>query len=72
MALLILRDVPNLRVESAWEYKSGPSIAQNTSFIAWPADDGPRFVRVKISVTALSDYIGGDGLGMTGERLRPH
>ena len=60
--MLILRDMPNPRDESAWEHKSGPSIGQNTNFFVWPADDGPKYIPVKINVTALSDYIGGDGL----------
>jgi hypothetical protein len=55
--MLTLRDPPNPRNEISWDYTGG-------TFIVWPADYGLNHVRVKIGVAALSDYIGGDGVGM--------
>jgi hypothetical protein len=62
--MLILRDIPNPTDENCWEYAGGERIGQSKNYIVWPTDDGPKLVRVKINVTALSDYIAGDGLGM--------
>jgi hypothetical protein len=55
--MLILPDVLTPRNVNFWERQSGDG-GRSMNIIVWPADDGPKLVRVRISLTALGDYDG--------------
>lgn len=65
--MLKLRDVPEPTYEESWEYENGTN---GRAFIIWPADVGSELVSVRVDVTALSDHIGGDGLGRHTGKIR--
>jgi hypothetical protein len=53
--MLILRDVPNPRNVDFWDHEGGDG-DRSMNIILWPADDGPKLVRVRIGLMALGDY----------------
>jgi hypothetical protein len=55
--MLILRDIPNLKNEDSWARQRRDGDRSVIIFV-WPADDGAKFVRVRVGVMALGDYDG--------------
>ena len=53
--MLRLRDIPNTTDNQFWEHVSA---GKSMNFVVWPADVGSKFVRVRISTAALSEYDG--------------
>lgn len=55
--MLILRDIPNPRNAGFWDHLGGDG-DRSMNVIVWPADDGPKLVRVRVGLMALGDYDG--------------
>jgi hypothetical protein len=55
--VLTLRDIPNPRNADFWDHERRDG-DHSLNFILWPADVGPKLVRVRIGLMALGDYDG--------------
>jgi len=64
--MLTLRSIPDPTDNQFWGHVSG---GKSTNFIVWPADVGSKFVRVRISTRALSEY-DGESFGIDSAKTR--
>lgn len=64
--MLTLRGVPDTTDNQFWDHVSS---GKSMNFVIWPADLGDKFVRVKISTTALSEY-DGESFGIDAEKIK--
>jgi hypothetical protein len=65
--MLILRDVPDPRNLDFWKHQNG-DVGRSANVIIWPADDGSKFVRVRVGLMALGDY-DGSPLGINNDAI---
>jgi hypothetical protein len=62
--MLILRSVPDTTDNQFWEHTADNqfwehvSAGKSMNFVVWPANVGSKFVRVRVSTAALSEYDG--------------